>query len=392
VPTPAYLTAREAAERLGVKRETLYAYVARGLLRRKAGEKGRVYAARDVALLAAKHDASKSPERAARGALHFGTPVVESSIAFTDGLRLFYRGRDVAKLAVEATFEQVAELLWASAMPAKVAWSDETAIAARARALVTSLPPDVGAVAKLQAIVPWLAAHDDEKRERAVDAVCATARRMILRSVAALGGEGDSVAETLLVALGGEASAEASRAMDAALVLSAEHELNPSTFVARVAAGAGADPYAITASGLGALSGAKHGGSLDRFEAFVNAVGDTEAEIPDNGFGHPLYPDGDPRAPPLLELARAVTTKKTRAATDRVFAVLAAGEARGEGAPNLDVGLVAIATALGLAPRSASGIFAVGRMAGWIAHALEQWGSGAAIRPRARYVGVEPER
>jgi citrate synthase len=215
---------------------------------------------------------------------------------------------------------------------------------------------------------------------------------MILRSVGALGGDGESVAASLLAALGGRSSDEATRAMNAALVLSAEHELNPSTFVARVAAGAGADPYAIAASGLGALSGAKHGGSLDRFEAFVHAVGDVDAEAPDNGFGHPLYPDGDPRAPPLLDAARAVTTRKTRAATDRVFAVLAAGEARGDGAPNLDAGLVAVSEALGLAPRSASGVFAIGRMAGWIAHALEQWASGAAIRPRARYVGVEPER
>jgi citrate synthase len=388
VTAPTYLTAREAAERLGVKRATLYAYVARGLLRRKAGEKGRVYAAREVALLAAKHDASKSPERAARGALHFGTPVVESSIAFTDGARLFYRGRDAARLAREATFEQVAELLWTSAMPKACAWSAETSIAARA--LVGSIPADVGAVAKLQVIVPWLAAHDDGKMDRAPEAVCATARRMILRSVAALGGHGESVASSLLVALGGEAAAERSHAMNAALVLSAEHELNPSTFVARVAAGADADPYAVTASGLGALSGAKHGGSLDRFEAFVRTARD--GDVPDNGFGHPLYPDGDPRLPPLLDLARAVATKKTRAATDRVLAVLAAGEARGEGAPNLDAGLVAISEALGLAPRSASGVFAMGRMAGWIAHALEQWETGASIRPRARYVGVEPER
>ncbi len=256
MPTPTYLTAREAAERLGVKRATLYAYVARGLLRRKVGEKGRVYAARDVAVLAAKHDASKSPERAARGALHFGTPVVESSIAFTDGVRLFYRGRDVAKLAVEATFEEVAELLWTGAMPTKLAWSDETAVAARARALVTSLPADVGAVAKLQVIVPWLAAHDDGKSERAVDAVRATARRMILRSVAALGGEGDSIAASLLVALGGEASTEAARAMNAALVLSAEHELNPSTFVR--ARGGGRGGRSVRDHGVGV------GGALRR--------------------------------------------------------------------------------------------------------------------------------
>jgi citrate synthase len=135
---------------------------------------------------------------------------------------------------------------------------------------------------------------------------------------------------------------------------------------------------------LAALSGPKHGGMPDRVEAHFRKRPPAPVDEDTPGFGHPLYPDGDPRAPPLLAAARAHRSPEL----DALFAAL---EARRGPAPTLDVGLAATAMALGLAPGLASALFAFGRTAGWIAHAIEQYAMGELIRPRARYVGPVPE-
>jgi citrate synthase len=186
--------------------------------------------------------------------------------------------------------------------------------------------------------------------------------------------------------------------VDRALVLSADHELNASTFAVRVAASAGADLYACVAAGIATLSGPLHGGESDRLEALLRVVstpGRARAVLRAHiergdrlpGFGHALYPAGDPRAPPLLDAARALAPRATRtldAVIDEVRRTLGL-EA------NIDAGLVAVARALG-APGTGSAIFAVGRIAGWVAHVLEQRDAGFLLRPRARYVGPPDQR
>jgi citrate synthase len=126
----------------------------------------------------------------------------------------------------------------------------------------------------------------------------------------------------------------------------------------------------------------------DRVDAILRAPSSPEDEVP-LGFGHPLYPDGDPRTPPLLAAARDATGRGAR--LDAVFARLDAMAARGRPPPTIDVGLVATSLALGLEPGLASLLFAFGRTVGWIAHAIEQYATGELIRPRARYVGPAPE-
>ena len=214
------------------------------------------------------------------------------------------------------------------------------------------------------------------------------------------------------------------RLLDVALVLSADHELNVSAFTARCVASAAAPPQAAVAAALAALGGARHGGHCDRVEALfaemsgasvgaatpaamapaASGAGGSGAgspagvrerlagrlrrgeEIP--GFGQPLYPDGDPRARLLLELAAAHRPASPQTAL--AAALAAAGfELLGE-RPNLDFGLVALARALELPPGAALALFAVGRTAGWIAHVLEQYADARLVRPRARYVGPEP--
>ena len=185
-------------------------------------------------------------------------------------------------------------------------------------------------------------------------------------------------------------------AFDVALVLHADHELNASSFAARVAVSAGASLPAAVLAAAATLSGFRHGGTCDRIEALVAETGRPERAAavvaerlaegrPLWGFGHTLYPDGDPRAPALLDIALELRPTAPRLRVLR--ALVGAVRAAGREPPTLDAGLVAVSAALGLPPGTATALFALGRSAGWIAHALEQRDSGALIRPRARYVG-----
>jgi len=195
----------------------------------------------------------------------------------------------------------------------------------------------------------------------------------------------------------------ATRAIATALVLTADHELNVSTFAARCAASAAATPWDCVAAGLAALKGRRHGGEAFRLEALLRdaeTMGVAAAvagwlrrgeTLP--GFGHRLYPAGDPRAVELLRLARALGAGKQQPsvkALNRIEALITAGADLTGERPNLDLGLAALVAGLGLPRGSALTLFALGRIAGWIAHASEEYGRGTLIRPRARYVGALP--
>jgi citrate synthase len=177
-----------------------------------------------------------------------------------------------------------------------------------------------------------------------------------------------------------------------ALVLLADHELNASTFAARVAASTGASLSAAAVAGLAALSGPLHGGMASRVESIAAEVerqGAAEAVAarlaqgsPIPGFGHQLYPEGDVRAAALLSVFEPPAAYEAlRAATEA---------ATGEKA-NIDFALTAMATALGLPAGAPFALFAVARCAGWFAHAIEQASAGVLIRPRARYIGPAPD-
>jgi citrate synthase len=176
------------------------------------------------------------------------------------------------------------------------------------------------------------------------------------------------------------------------LVLCADHELNASTFAARVAASTGASLAASLTAGLAALSGPRHGGASLAFQRFageaarLGPAAAIAARLAEGrviaGFGHQLYPEGDPRAQALLaQIELPPATAELRRAVETV-----AGKP-----PNVDFALAAVAEALNLPAEAPFALFAVGRCAGWIAHAVEQAQTGALIRPRARYVGPSPE-
>lgn len=408
------LTGAEAAALLGIKRETLYAYASRGLLRSEPGEgsgKARLYPLSDLMLLKARRDARRGHGPVAASALRWGEPVLESAITSIKDGRLLYRGRSAVELATEgAPFEAVAELLWASPEPppserkkSEVAW-----IGPAPDKLAALLPEGASPLSALALAAAAMAPHDPE-RFRAPPAVELERARRVIRCLAAslalpldpkrvrAALREESVAASVLTALGARKITKSTlAAVNMALVLCADHELNASAFTVRVAASTGADLYACMSAGLATISGPEHGGACDRIEALAAEVGRPErarAVVLDRirrgeaipGFGHRLYPAGDPRTPPLLAAAESLAPKSVAVRT--LLALVAAMKASGREPPSIDIALVAVAEALGAPPGTAAGFFAIGRSAGWIAHALEQREAGFLVRPRARYVG-----
>ncbi|HYI15315.1 MAG TPA: citrate/2-methylcitrate synthase, partial [Thermomicrobiales bacterium] len=185
----------------------------------------------------------------------------------------------------------------------------------------------------------------------------------------------------------------------AALIVCADHELNVSSFTVRCIASARAPLYAAIAGGLAALSGARHGAASLQVESLLAEIqrdGDPRAVIAQRlrrgedipGFGHRLYPGGDPRATLLLDLLTE-TLPDTPAVQLGQATVAAASELTGRHA-NLEMGLVTLTEALDLPPGTALTLMALGRTLGWIAHAIEEYDRDTLIRPRARYVGTNP--
>jgi len=387
--TSAWLSADEAIRLLDVSRATLYAYVSRGRIRSEAvvgDTRRRRYSRDDVERLAARTREVRNPAVAAEQALHWGVPVLESRITLIADGALYYRGQDAARLARNASLAQVAALLWGVDAATLAAPSALTSAARRGTA--------VPFMAAAQGALAAAGAKDPHACDLRPHAVARTGWRIAwqLAHVAARGSPAETLDATLARGWGVPRVAPILRA---ALILCADHELNVSTFAARCVASAGASPYGAVIAGLAALEGAKHGGTTARIEASWDALRrerDLESALADrlrrdehvDGFGHPLYPAGDPRAAALLDLL------PKRA--ERAFAQSLADAARavlGE-APTIDFALVAAARVLGLPRGAPLTLFAIGRTLGWICHVIEQYEKNAIIRPRARYVGEPP--
>ncbi|HKC51501.1 MAG TPA: citrate synthase [Myxococcota bacterium] len=398
------LTSREAAEFLGIKLQTLYAYASRGLVKGAPGAngRGRRYTRADLDGLRAR---SAGP---AAGALHFGEPVLDTRITRMTPSGPEYRGRLAVELARDAVpFTSVAELLWTSALPSRAARWPGDGPALPARELARLLPPGSSPLAALALALPALAAADPLRFDAHPDAVRARARRLIPRLAAAFALALDprrlgaalatsDPTRALASALGVPLRKKPLALLELTLVLCADHELNASTFAARVAASTGADLYACLSAALAAFSGPLHGTASEQVEVFAREAGDATragAAVADRmrrgellpGFGHPLYPDGDPRAAPLLAAALSLAPRAPRVRT--IAAIVGAMEEAGRARPNVDAALAAACAALDLPQGMGAAIFAIGRSAGWVAHVLEQAETKYVLRPRARFVG-----
>jgi citrate synthase len=393
-----YVTAEEAIGLLGVKRPTLYSYVSRGLVRSVPGDgrRARRYVRVDLERLRGRRDARAGHAALARGALDWGDPVLDSALTEITERGPALRGHLVSDLVEQGVgLEQAAELLWTGAMPeAPPRWSVKS-LGFDPRRLAKMLPEGAAPFLALPLAMTAFARTGVEGPvlipRLAASLAMVTDPKRAAESLAQ-----PTVAARLLHALGHTPTRTAVRAIDAALVASVDHELNPSSFVARVAAAAGADLPACLTAGLATLSGARHGGLVDRVESTLDRIGSKERArayvnerlrrgeaIP--GFGHRLYPQGDPRAPLLLDVARGLGRRTPRLET--LLALLRAMQESGQEPPTLDFGLAAVTLALNLPRGAPIVVFAIGRTAGWIAHAVEQRESGQELRPRARYVG-----
>jgi citrate synthase len=389
-----WIGAVEASRLLGISRATLYAYVSRRFIRSQASPSSpreRLYALDDVERLRQRTEVRRAPDKAAARALQWGMPILESSIALIDGRTLYYRGMDAAILAQTRTLEEVAALIWTGRFEGVPATRFER---------IDGAPRSLPFVTRAQSVLAAAAARDGLAMDLRPPAVALTGWRILrLLSRAATQADAGGATADVVLARKWRVNANGVDVVRASLVLCADHELNVSSFTARCVASAGSHPYAVVIAGLAALEGPKHGGASARVTAMLDAMrrsrtlraavgGRLRRGESIDGFGHPLYRDGDPRARFLLNILGERYAQSAELRFIRDFARAATG-VTGEH-PNIDFGLAAVSRVLQLPPGAPLILFAIGRSVGWIGHAIEQYATGQLIRPRAKYVGVSP--
>jgi citrate synthase len=393
-----WISAADASRVLRVSRATLYAYVSRGYVRSQAlpgSSRERRYSGDDVERLRRRTEERRDPDKAAARALQWGLPILESSITLIDGHRLYYRGCDAVVLARSRSLEDVASLIWSGRF-------DGAFSSAPLHRGSAAGPPDDDSpfVARAQSMLAAASARDPLAFDLRATAVALTGWRilnLLTRTATRSGAVVGTIEQTLAAAW--SVSGRGVDLLRSALILCADHELNVSSFTARCVASAGSNPYAVVMAGLAALEGTRHGGVSARVESMVEsmrrarhlpaAFGERlrRGEAID-GFGHPLYRNGDPRAAALLDLLRDRYAKSA----ELVFVLDVAGAAVSvtRERPTIDFALAALARVLRLPSGSPLTLFAIGRTIGWIGHAIEQYATGQLIRPRAKYVGAVP--
>ncbi len=393
-----WISAADAARRLKVNRQTLYAYVSRGFIRSE-GVPGRPrvrrYSSEDVERMRRRSEERRDPEKAAGNALQWGMPILESSISLIASGRLYYRGHDVSALARSRTIEDVASLIWTGAFGCDFSETPLHVVAGGKSA--EGLP----FVTRAQAMLPLVSVRDPLALDLRPGAVAQAGWRIVnlLTSVAAESSQLEPEIEQTLANAWKPKGSGAAALIRAALICCADHELNVSAFTARCIASSGANPYSVVVGALAAIEGVRHGGASARVEGLfreVRRARNLRAALTARlrrgekleGFGHPLYRDGDPRAKLLFDLLREHYPKSKELA----FALdvsSACEDILGE-KPTIDYALVALTQTLKLDEGTPLTLFALGRSIGWIGHAIEQYATGAMIRPRAKYVGLLP--
>ncbi|GLS34276.1 citrate synthase [Mesorhizobium albiziae] len=379
---PAWISRDEALTRLGVRPQTLYAYVSRGRIGMQpdpADPRRSLYRTDDIAQLITRRGRGRRASAIAESAMTWGEPAIATSISTVVHGRLVYRGEDACTLSGHMTLEETAGLLWADSEPVVFAPKPGGTASEGGRAEAFSA-------------LALLAANGQPSLGRSPARLHADAAAAIGGLATSLGALPGSRPVHMRLAEAWSVRNAGADAIRRALVLLADHELNTSTFAARVAASTGAPLAACLLAGLSALCGPRHGGAA---EAAVTVFLDDAVRLgaadavalwltldrPLYGFGHPLYPDGDPRAKALL--AAVECDEAVARLRDAVFA--ATGRQ-----PDIDFALVALTRAFRLPPDAPFRLFALGRSVGWAAHAMEQALTGGLIRPRARYEGPPP--
>ncbi|MFI9427737.1 citrate synthase [Streptomyces achromogenes] len=400
------LTTKETAELLGVKPETVYAYVSRGLLssRRESGGRTSTFEAGEVEALA-----RRNRREAAGGPGTGGELSVRTRITLIEQDRYYYRGVDAVELAGRHSYEEVAEWLWTGRPAPGARFTAPEATVELARRAVEALSGHASAVDRLRVAAIAAAAEDPLRFDLSEEAVLHTARTLIPTLVAALPPVGydheddGPLAHRLWARLTGRPADEASlRVLDTALSLLADHDLAASTLAVRVAASARAHAYAAVSAGLGVLEGPLHGAAgglahrmlldvLDQGTAVPVIAEELRAGRRVPGLGHRLYTGEDPRARVLFELLERIPRADSALLAARDIVATTARHTPLHA--NVDLALAVFTVSCGMPATAAETIFAVARTAGWIAHALEEYGERPLrMRPSGHYVGPRPPR
>jgi len=359
----------------------------------------------------------------ATGAGLEGIVAAESSICWIDGDAgiLSYQGYDIHTLAEHATFEEVVFLLWNGRLPNRSELTELKADLAKNRSIPQPVVDFLASVPKahpmdvLRTAVSMLALHDPQARDQSPEANQRKAMQLVARTATIVTTfdrqrndrmvvDGDPslgfAANFLYTLIGKRPEPVMERAMDVALILHADHELNASTFAARVTAATLSDIYSAVTSAIGALRGPLHGGANEDVirllleatspEHAVKMVGqklDQKIKIP--GFGHRVYHTADPRATHLRVLSEELGRRTGHLNLFLISREVEQAIKQRKGLnPNVDFYSASAYYSLGIAIDLFTPIFAISRMSGWTAHALEQYRNNRLIRPRADYTGA----
>jgi citrate synthase len=353
-----------------------------------------------------------------------GVVACDSAICAVDGERgmLSYCGYDIHDLADHSTFEETIALLWNGDLPSRAQLDELTRQLVEARPLpgpvmdlLHAFPKDARPMHVLRTAVSALGMYDPEAEEKSMEsnrrkAVRLTAQIPTIvaayhrirngKEPVAPTGE-NSTARNFLTMLHDDAPTEtAEKALDIAFILHADHELNASTFTARVVAATLADFYGATTSAVASLAGPLHGGANEEVVKTLDEVGNPDRAVSYvheqlaahkkiSGFGHRVYKAEDPRATHLREMARQVCEESGH---ETMFLTLRAMEdtmlRERNIHSNVDFYSGTVYRALGIPDDLFTSVFAISRMSGWAAHILEQYGNNRIIRPRAEYTGA----
>ncbi|WP_432174395.1 citrate synthase [Streptomyces sp. Tue6028] len=398
------LSTKETAELLGVKPETVYAYVSRGQLssRREPAGRGSTFDAKEVEALARRNRRDTGVSSSTGDELS-----VRTRITLIDKDRYYFRGVDATELAAAYSYEEITEWLWTGQLRPGVTFTAPEASVAVARRAVDALPEHSGPTDRLRVAAIAAAAADPLRFDLTENAVLGTGRTLIPTLVAALPPlrhdhrDDGPLAHRLWGRLTGRTPDDASlRVLDTALGLLVDHDLAASTLAVRVAASARAHAYAAVSAGLGALEGPLHGAAsrlahrmlldvLDRGTAAPVVADELRAGRRVPGLGHRLYPGDDPRARALFALLEDVPAAGPALAAAQDVVTTTARHAPLHA--NVDLALAVLTVSSGMSASAGETVFAVARTAGWIAHTLEEYAERPLrMRPSGRYVGERP--
>lgn len=392
---PRYYSAQEASKKLGVSKNTLYAYVSRGLIRSEPvspGHRSSRYHALDVERLATRNGLHKAPAQALQGAIDWGAPIMESAITLIGDETFYYRGQAVPHLAETGIFEQTVALLWDT--PDTALPQPEPGLQRSVENKIKGVSPEAP-IDQFLALLALLNQQDAAAFRFTSQTTTGAGALMMASFLRIITGQWPHGPVAGHLAAVWQLDSTAHALINSTLILTADHELNLASFTARCAASAGCSPYAAVAAATHTFFGRRHGGNTERirgllheadgrgnlYEAIASRV---KRDDPVPGFGHRLY-NRDPRAAFLLPRLpdQSGYIKQALTASDTLLT----------GAyPTIDFAVIMLEKELTLPEQTGTHLFYLGRLSGLVAHILEQYSQNRLIRPRAHYVGVTPNR